>query len=77
MFLMSLFFFMYSGMFFGFSSFLYTFVTTPLYNPMNKEQGSFLNTMFWGTVTLGRLLAVFISIKFSPKSNIFIYIVFI
>jgi len=71
MFLMSLFFFMYSGMFFGFSSFLYTFVTTPLYNPMNKEQGSFLNTMFWGTVTLGRLLAVFISIKFSPKSMMF------
>jgi len=66
-----LFFFMYSGIFFGFSSFLYTFVTTSPYNPMTKEQGSFLNTVFWGTFTIGRLLAIFVSMKFTPKNMMF------
>jgi len=49
---------MYVGIMVGFSSYLYTFVTTSPTHPMDKYQGTLLNTVFWAALAAGRLLSV-------------------
>ena len=61
-------FFTYVGMEVAFGTFIYTMVTSTIYSPMDKTQGTLLNTVFWAALAVGRGLAIPISVKFSPKS---------
>ena len=66
--LLSVFYFVYDGNELGFSSYLYTMVTSEPNFPMDAFQGTTLNSVFWIFQTLGAGLGIFMSVKLSPTS---------
>jgi len=63
--LMMLLFFIYVGVEAGFGNWIYTYATNN--NIANETTASYMNSMFWGALTLGRLISVLMAKKFPPS----------
>jgi len=63
--LMMLLFFIYVGVEGGFGNWIYTYATKG--SIANETTASYMNSMFWGALTLGRLISVLLAKKFAPS----------
>eukprot|EP00794_Sanderia_malayensis_P006179 gene6179-6893_t len=55
----------------SFGSYIYTYAIKSG-NNITPDDAAYLNSLFWGSVALGRLFAIFISIYVSPKIMLFV-----
>ncbi len=63
--LMVVLFFIYVGVEMGFGGWIYTYAIEV--KIMNESNAAYINSLYWGALTIGRLLTVFISRKLPPS----------
>jgi FHS family Na+ dependent glucose MFS transporter 1 len=64
-FLMVILFFVYVGVEMGFGGWIYTYVVEE--NIIDQSNAAYINSLYWGALTVGRLLTVFVSRKLPPS----------
>ena len=64
--LLALFFFLFVGLEMGFGEWIYTYATEK--EIMTETNAGYLNSVFWGVFTAGRLLTVPIAHRFRPRT---------
>ncbi|MDM8527426.1 MFS transporter [Anaerolineales bacterium HSG24] len=64
--LMAAFFFLYVGAEVSFGGWIYTYATT--LGIADKTSAAYLTSVFWGALTLGRLLSIPLAVRFTPKT---------
>ena len=62
-------FFLYVGVEVGFSGWIFTYVTQ--LNIVNETLGSYMTSVFWGALTMGRLLSIPLAKKIQPLNQLF------
>ncbi len=67
--LIALFFFLFVGAEISFGGWIFTYAVE--LNLANETIAAYLTSAFWGALTLGRLLAIPISVRFGPRSILF------
>jgi FHS family Na+ dependent glucose MFS transporter 1 len=67
--LIAVFFFLYVGAEVGFGGWVYTYVVEMGLGA--ETTAAYLNSAFWGALTLGRLLTIPIAVRFSPRTILF------
>jgi FHS family Na+ dependent glucose MFS transporter 1 len=63
-------FFAFTGAELGFGGWIYTFTTSQVYG--NPTMAAGINAAFWAALTIGRLIAIPISVKFKPQKILWI-----
>lgn len=64
--LIALFFFLYAGAEVGFSGWIFTYVTRR--GLADETSAALINSIFWGALTLGRLISIPIAMRFSART---------
>jgi len=72
-FLITLFFFLYVGIEIGYSGWIFTYAIT--LGLANETMAAYLTSAFWGSFTVGRLVAVPIAVRFKPAAILLVNLI--